>query len=295
MKVIRAKTAGFCMGVSLALQKLDKALEKYSGRRILTLGPIIHNPQVLADYAERGVLCVQDASAASPGDCVIIRAHGIPRQTQDILIAGEALVVDATCPKVKKAQMAIDAATRKNMAQLLLFGEENHPEVRGLISYAAYGAHVFGSLEELRALPLEAHGRYVLASQTTQDRRIFDAVEQYLRSLSPDIPVLSTICDATRQRQEETMDIASHVEAMIVVGGRESGNTRRLADVAAVRGIPTFHVETARELAPEDIAGYAVVGLTAGASTPKNLIDAVQNLLESSDPAKDAAEPALAP
>ncbi len=295
MKVIRAKTAGFCMGVSLALQKLDKALEKYRDRRILTLGPIIHNPQVLADYAERGVLCVRDASAALPGDCVIIRAHGIPRQTQDVLVAGGALVVDATCPKVKKAQLAIDAATQKNRARLLLFGEENHPEVRGLISYAACGAHVFGSLEELRSLPPEAHGRYVLASQTTQDRHIFDAVERYLRGLYPDIPVLSTICDATRQRQEETMDIASHVDAMIIVGGRESGNTRRLADVAAARGIPTFHVETARELTPEAFAGHAVVGLTAGASTPKNLIDAVQHLLESSDPAENAAAPVLAP
>lgn len=281
MKVIRAKTAGFCMGVGLALQKLDKALETHHGRRILTLGPIIHNPQVLADYARRGVLCVQDPEAARPGDCVLIRAHGIPRQTQDVLIAGGALVVDATCPKVKKAQMAIDTATRENAARLLLFGEANHPEVRGLISYAAHGAHVFGSLEELRALPLEPGGRYVLASQTTQDRRIFDAVERHLRERYPNIPVLATICDATRQRQAETRDIASHVDAMVIVGGRESGNTRRLADVAAAGGIPTFHVETAEELRPRMPAAYAVVGLTAGASTPKHLIDAVQRLLES--------------
>ena len=140
MDVIRAKTAGFCMGVSLALQKLDTALDEAAAvegpqGRIRTLGPIIHNPQVLAHYEAKGVLCVRDAAELRPGDRVIIRAHGIPRQVEERVRAGGALVVDATCPKVKKAQLAIARATRQG-ATLLLFGEADHPEVRGLVYYA---------------------------------------------------------------------------------------------------------------------------------------------------------------
>lgn len=279
MHVIRANTAGFCMGVALALQKLDSAIAAHPDRRILTLGPIIHNPQVLEDYARRGVTRINAAHEARPGDCVLIRAHGIPRQDEERLRATDTIVEDATCPKVKKAQLAIAKATRDGR-RLLLFGESNHPEVRGLVSYAAAGALVFDSLEQLRAMELPADGRYVLASQTTQDRHIFDQIEAYLRTLCPHTPVLSTICDATRQRQSEAMDIASRVDAMVVVGGRDSGNTRRLADVASARGVPTWHVETPAELDRKNFAPNAVVGLTAGASTPKSLIEAVQHFLE---------------
>ena len=280
MHVIRAKTAGFCMGVALALQKLDRALQEHPTRRICTLGPIIHNPQVLEDYAARGVHRLNSADEARKGDCVLIRAHGIPRQEEHTLHQAGCIVLDATCPKVKKAQLAIARASRPDRT-LLLFGESDHPEVRGLVSYAAAGAHVFDSLEALQGLALRPDGHYVLASQTTQDRRIFDNIEAWLRARYSDMPTLSTICDATRERQDEAMDVASRVEAMVVVGGRDSGNTRRLADVAAARGVPTWHVETPAELDIKSFPAGAVVGLTAGASTPKRLIDSVQDFLES--------------
>lgn len=281
MKVIRAKTAGFCMGVALALQKLDRALDEHDAEaRIFTLGPIIHNPQVLEEYARRGVQRVNKAQEAENGQCVLIRAHGVPRQDEEHLRSLGAEVVDATCPKVKKAQLAIAKATADSR-MLLLFGEADHPEVRGLVSYAAHGAHVFDSMEQLRELPLNAQGRYVLASQTTQDRRIFDEIETWLRERLQSLPVLSTICDATRHRQDEAMELASQVDCMVVVGGRDSGNTRRLADVAAARGVPTWHVESHHELDEKNFSPKAVAGLTAGASTPKSLIDAVQRFLES--------------
>lgn len=279
MRVIRAQTAGFCMGVALALQKLDTALDEHADSRILTLGPIIHNPQVLETYARRGVARIASAQEARAGDCALIRAHGIPREDEEALRAGGAVVVDATCPKVKRAQLAIAAAT-KDGARLLLFGESEHPEVRGLVSYAAAGALVFDSLERLRAENLNAERGYVLASQTTQDRGLFDATEAWLRDRFPRMPVLSTICDATRRRQEEIMRLAARVDAVVVVGGRESGNTRRLADVAAARGAPVRHVETAEELDEKNFSAFHVIGLTAGASTPKSLIDAVQARLE---------------
>lgn len=286
MKVIRAKTAGFCMGVALALQMLDKALDEHSpvdnqgkGASIFTLGPIIHNPQVLEAYAQRGVQRVNSPEEAKSGHCVLIRAHGVPRLDEEHLRAHGAEVVDATCPKVKKAQLTIAKATSHG-ATLLLFGEADHPEVRGLVSYAAHGAHIFDSMEELRALPLSPKSSYVLASQTTQDRRIFDDIELYLKEHIQKLPVLYTICDATRHRQDEAMDIASRVDCMVVVGGRNSGNTRRLADVAAARGVPTWHVESEDELDKKNFLPNTVAGLTAGASTPKSLIDAVQRFLE---------------
>ncbi|WP_165175075.1 4-hydroxy-3-methylbut-2-enyl diphosphate reductase [Desulfovibrio sp. ZJ369] len=287
MDVLRATTAGFCMGVSLALQKLDTALTlaattpaRSPQGRICTLGPIIHNPQVLAAYEARGVVCVRDTADLRPGDAVIIRAHGIPRQEEEKVRASGAHITDATCPKVKKAQLAIARATRQG-AVLLLFGEADHPEVRGLVSYALGPAYVFGSQKELERLILPDRQRYVLASQTTQDRETFAALEEMLRARFADLVVLSTICDATRERQEEARSIASRVDVMVVVGGRQSGNTRRLADVAALSGIETFHVESVDELDAERFTQKSRAGLTAGASTPKSLIDAAQTWLAS--------------
>ena len=257
MEILRAKTAGFCMGVSLALQKLDSAIEHADGRRICTLGPIIHNPQVLADYEARGVFCAASPAELGPQDCVLIRAHGITRQVEEAVRTSGAHVQDATCPKVKKAQLAIRNAT-ENGATLLLFGEA----------------------EELDALPIGPSGNYVLASQTTQDRGVFAAIEQGLREKLERLTVLSTICDATRERQEEALEIARTVDVMVVVGGRQSGNTRRLADLAAQCGKTTYHIEEASELLPENFSKKTRVGLTAGASTPKKLIDAAQAWLE---------------
>ena len=284
MDVYRAKTAGFCMGVSLALQKLNTALERKgkdcAPARICTLGPIIHNPQVLAEYESRGVVCVKEASQLHPGDVAVIRAHGITREVEEQVKQSGAEIVDATCPKVKKAQLSIAKATA-NGATLLLFGEADHPEVRGLVSYACGPAHVFGSAAELAELHLLVSGPYVLASQTTQDRQIFQEIVAELRQRISNLVVLSTICDATRERQEEARNIASSVDVMVIIGGRQSGNTRRLADVAALNGIDTFLVERVEELAAENFLQKNRAGLTAGASTPKSLIDAAHLWLQS--------------
>jgi 4-hydroxy-3-methylbut-2-enyl diphosphate reductase len=278
MDVIRARTAGFCMGVSLALQKLDSILREKG--RICTLGPIIHNPQVLAAYEKQGVICVRDASELHEGDRVVIRAHGIPRQEEEQARAGGVAVVDATCPRVKKAQTSIAQATR-NGAILLLFGEAEHPEVRGLVSYAHGQARVFSSQEELEKFDFVEEQSYVLASQTTQDRGMFLQFERQLRGRFQKLKILSTICDATRSRQEEARAIAATVDIMVVVGGRQSGNTRRLADVAASEGIETLLVETADELDKKIFLKKSRAGLTAGASTPKSLIDTAEIWLAS--------------
>lgn len=279
MIVRRAETAGFCMGVSLALQKLDTELAKQEGP-IATLGPIIHNPQVLDHYAHMGVRCLSAPQEAHADERVIIRAHGIPQRLQRDLEQTARTVLDATCPKVKRAQMGIARKLREGCT-LLLFGEKDHPEVRGLMSYAGEDAFVFGEFDELKQYPFQPGKRYCVAAQTTQDRNVFAEIVDWLRMrLGEDLPVLETICDATRERQEEAIALAREVDAMVVVGGYNSGNTRRLADVARAQGCPTVHVETPEELDPAHLQGARVVGLTAGASTPKAIIDAMQKKLE---------------
>ena len=283
MDVIRAKRAGFCMGVALALHKLDSMVAARQGEQVATLGDIIHNPQVLDDYARKGVRRLGAASEAQADMAVLIRAHGITRSMEEELRGRCARVEDATCPRVKKAQLAIAEATAAGR-ELLLYGEADHPEVRGLISYAAGQSRIFSSQAELDALlervPFEGRP-VVLAAQTTQDRLIFDEMRARLSErFGEALIVLDTICDATRQRQEEAVELAGKVQAMVVVGGKTSGNTRRLAELARTRGVPTVLVETADELDPAFFRGIQTVGLTAGASTPGYIIDEVEARLK---------------
>lgn len=279
-RIVRAKTAGFCMGVGLALRKLD-VVTKQGAAPLFTLGPIIHNPQVLDKYEAMGVRQQSDPRAIPPGGTVVIRAHGVPQRVEADLRERGISIIDATCPKVKKAQLLI-AEQAAGGRRLLLFGEEDHPEVKGLVSYAGAGAHVFDSVEALESLilKLDPDAEYFLAAQTTQDRTAFETVVKMLRQrLDPGLPVFETICDATRHRQHEALSIAQEVDAMVVVGGYASGNTRRLVDVARTQGIPCQHVETADELDLDELSCRRRIGLTAGASTPKEIIDAVEDRL----------------
>jgi 4-hydroxy-3-methylbut-2-enyl diphosphate reductase len=280
VEVILAETAGFCMGVDLALRRLDKLVAAADGRPIHILGPIIHNPQVLARYAEQGVIIAETPDEVPDGAYAVIRAHGITREVERALRARNVIIKDATCPRVKKAQLLIARHTSGGEV-LLLYGERDHPEVRGLVSYAGNGHHVFGSEEELADIALRPGTPYVLAAQTTQDRAVFEAMVKRLeRDSALDILVLHTICDATRLRQSETSRLADQVDFMVVVGGLNSGNTRRLAQVATERGTPCVHVETADELDLGVLRRHARVGVTAGASTPRVLIDDVLRTLE---------------
>ena len=290
MRVIRARTAGFCMGVSLALRRLDRELAGFSKKpekspeaapaRLLTFGPIIHNPLVMEHYAVRGVRSEERPENLDSGDRVVIRAHGIPFQVEEQLRRSGVSLVDATCPKVKKAQLAI-AGQSDAGGVLLLFGEREHPEVKGLLSYAANGAHVFSHPDELSGLTLREDASYFLAAQTTQDRTLFEETADTLRAaLGQRLTVLETICDATRQRQKEVIALARKVDIVVVVGGLNSGNTRRLAEIARAEGVHAVHVERAGDIPPESLRGMRTVGLTAGASTPESHINAAQEFLE---------------
>ncbi len=282
MNVLRAQKAGFCFGVALALRKLDALVGRGHGLRVATFGDIIHNPNVLKEYEAKGVVRLEEPEDAQGDMAVLIRAHGIPRSVEETLRRRARVVEDATCPKVKKAQLAIAESTADG-AHLFLYGEAEHPEVQGLISYAGGERHIFSSWEETAALA-EAHGeaKAVLAAQTTQDKALFDRMQRFLADRMKDrLTVLDTICDATRQRQQETEALARQADAVVVVGGRSSGNTRRLAELTRMLGVPTMLVEDAEEIDPAFLAGASVVALTAGASTPREIIDAVEGRLRS--------------
>ena len=287
MQVLLARSAGFCLGVSLALKHLDKELavftagEYRSSRRLITFGPLIHNPLVMCWYEEQGVVCEDNPAKIRPGDRVVIRAHGIPREVEQDLRAAGAEIIDATCPKVKKAQLAIQGVRGKNVG-LLLFGEREHPEVLGLLSYARKGSRVFGSLDELDEL---GTGSYWLAAQTTQDRTAFlEARRRLQERLGRPVRILDTICNATRDRQQGVIELCSKAQALVVVGGFNSGNTRRLAEVARAEGIYAVHVEQTDDFTEQEKAALrqaSVVGLTAGASTPQSHMEAMQAYLQS--------------
>ena len=282
MEFVRAKSAGFCMGVSLALRKLDEIIAKKEiPGDIYILGPIIHNPQVVKEYAEKGVIAVSSPEEIPPGAIVVIRAHGISKQVQSALQQRGIYVIDATCPKVKEACMLIEKNTADGRV-LLLYGEETHPEVKCLLSYAAGESVVFDSLEKCRKQILDPGKEYCLAAQTTQDKSIFDEISRNLSARKDlDLVVLHTICDATKRRQGEAIRLAEQVDLFIVAGGYNSSNTRRLAQVIESHGTKALHVETAAELPMDKLRKYNKIGLTAGASTPKKIVDEIQEKLES--------------
>lgn len=282
MDFIRAKSAGFCMGVSLALRKLDKIIDEEDvDGNIYILGSIIHNPQVVKDYTDKGVITVESPDEIPAGSVVVVRAHGITRQVQADLEKRGIFVIDATCPKVKDACLLIDQSTQDGRT-LLLFGEETHPEVKCLLSYAAGETVVFDSLDSCKSLQLDPAVKYCLAAQTTQDRAVFDEISHYLSSLDGiDLVHLHTICDATKQRQGEAIRLAEEVDFFIVAGGYNSSNTRRLAQVIEAHGTKVVHVETADELPLDELRKHKKIGLTAGASTPKKIVDEIQSTLES--------------
>ncbi len=304
-EVIRAKSAGFCFGVSLALKKLESALEEYKSMpeaghaRIATLGPIIHNPLLVREYEEAGVACLKNPDEARSGDTIVIRAHGVPDNEEKQLRLRGCRIVDATCPRVKAAQLEIRRSSGNPDNVLLLFGEPEHPEVLGLVSYSACPYFIFSDLEELDArlsglepwlkqtLAAGSGAKLILAAQTTQDKEKFAesrenitrAIERAGKNWNGNFIVLETICDATRKRQDELLDLTRRVEAVVVVGGKNSGNTRRLAELAEGQNIPTLHIENAGELDRETLRRFRRIGLTAGASTPAKHIDIVENLL----------------
>ncbi len=264
------------MGVRRAVDMALEASMKKDGA-IYTYGPLIHNPQVLELLQRKGVKVLEPedmedrsfCSGRGNGGTLIIRAHGVsPQERRKIEEAGMN-ILNATCPHVGKVQ-GIIRNHAKNGYSIVIAGEKDHAEVIGLLGYTLGKGYVVNTLEEVKSLPpLE---KVCLVAQTTQDQGRFRALVQAVQEKYPGAKVFDTICTSTRRRQDEVLALAKKVEAMVVVGGRGSGNTRRLTRISEEAGIPTFHVETEEELDLTALSRFGTVGVTAGASTPNWLI-----------------------
>ena len=286
MEVVRAKRAGACYGVQRALDMADEVIA--DGSIAYTLGPLIHNPQVVADLAERGAEPVDDVAAiewtpASEGEgevpSVVIRSHGVTPEVLGAVRERGFAVVDATCPHVARAQAAAAELAHEG-CRVIVVGEEGHPEVEGLTAWARQAGGKVDVVASPADIPEGLYDPVGVVAQTTQRRENLEAVVAALTEAGLAPVVKNTICSATRQRQEAAAELAANVDAMVVIGGRNSSNTTRLAEVCALTCPRTFHIESADELDPVAFDGCARVGVTAGASTPENQIAAVEAFLK---------------
>ena len=275
MKIIIAKTAGFCMGVRRAVDMVLDAANRTQGP-ICTYGPLIHNPQVQEMLREKGIPSIKEIPEKGRGT-ILIRAHGVPPQDKIALEAAGFKVIDATCPRVIRVQTIIGRHNEKGYTAIII-GDADHPEVRGLLGYAGDRGFTASTLEEVRALP--AFDKAVVVAQTTQDTSLYREITQWISENHPHYKLHDTICNSTEKRQAETRDIARKSDAVIVVGGKHSGNTQRLAQIAKATGKPSMHIEDISELDYQLIGNADSVAITAGASTPNWIINKTCRAIE---------------
>jgi (E)-4-hydroxy-3-methyl-but-2-enyl pyrophosphate reductase len=275
LRVKLARTAGFCMGVRRAMEIVLSEVNQGT-RPLYTYGPLIHNRQVLTLLETKGVRAVEDISDLD-GGTIVIRAHGIPPQERNAIEASGLRVRDATCPRVARVQAIIKSHTKQGYTAIIV-GDEDHPEVKGLMGYAHGRALAVIKPEEVAKLP--PLKKVFVVAQTTQSGENFKEVVQAVTGRFPEAMIFDTICDATYNRQKEVRAFAGHVDGIVVVGGYNSGNTQRLVQISRESAMPTLHVETEKDIDKAELADMEVVGVTAGASTPNWMIKSVVREIE---------------
>ncbi len=267
IKVITAKRAGFCFGVKRAIDMAFDAAKRSDN--VYTLGPIIHNPQVIAKLKSEGVRPIE--SIDSPKiETLIVRTHGVPKEISEKLSRKKYEVIDTTCPFVKKAQKYAGLLKDEGY-QVVIIGDREHPEVKGLMSYAGPDVVVINNDDSLLMLK----SRVGVVVQTTQPVSVLKEFVGKAVDRVKELKVFNTICNSTALRLKETKDIAQGVDAVIVVGGKNSANTTQLANFCISMSVPTYHIETASEIRNKWFVNVRKVGITAGASTPDWIIEEV--------------------
>jgi len=274
MNIEVVKNAGFCFGVKRAIRLASEAA-RTRPKPVFTLGPIIHNPQVVRRLAEEGVVAVSSLEGIDAGT-VILRSHGVDPKKIGAVRAKGIEVVDATCPFVKSAQRYARLLAERGYVTVVV-GEASHPEVQGIVGHAGPSAVVVATPEDVERLgPHKAIG---VVAQTTLSLEDFRRIVALLLEQTRELVVYNTICSTTASIQQATQEVARKADVMVVVGGRNSANTTRLARICRLAGRPTYHIETVSELKPEWFASAETVGVTAGASTPPWLVrDVVMGL-----------------
>ena len=277
MQIILAKTAGFCFGVNRAVKLTYELLEQ--GRPVATLGPLIHNPQVVEDLESKGAITCDSVDDVPDGYEVVIRSHGVGQSVYDKISTRRLAYHDATCPFVTKIHK-IAARAGAEGAMLLVAGDAKHPEVQGIVGHTTGKVEVFANLEELeKLLPELTQQKSIFAvAQTTFNVQSWETCKEFLKNQCTNAKIFDTICNATWARQQEAEDLSQKCDHMVVIGGHHSSNTQKLLQVAA-RHTKAINVETADELDKDWLNGARIVGVTAGASTPSSIIEEVLNCM----------------
>ncbi|MDR1836322.1 MAG: 4-hydroxy-3-methylbut-2-enyl diphosphate reductase [Treponema sp.] len=286
MKVIRAKVLGFCMGVRRAVELACIESERPGRGSIYTLGPLIHNPEVLAELKKHGVEIIDELPQNLKDISIIIRAHGISPDAEKDLIHSGCRVIDATCPRVKTSQIKAEELTRAGYF-LFLAGEAKHAEITGILGYAKAGREnccvvagnaVEAGKEALKLYNTSKNAKTALIGQTTFREEEYLAIGAAIKKYFPSLEIVRTICAAATDRRQALRELLDHVDAVVIAGGKESANTRRLLAIVQERDKPCVLVENAREI-PTSFRSYKTVGISAGASTPDSVVDEIEREL----------------
>lgn len=278
MKVILAKSAGFCFGVKRAVDMVYQQAEESQGN-IYTYGPIIHNEEVVEDLAKKGVKVIetQEELKNCKDGTVIIRSHGVGKETYDLLEKEGVRYVDATCPFVMKIHRLVEKHSKEDY-HVIIIGNSAHPEVEGIKGWSSKPEEttVISTKEEAEKFNLKKQNKLCIVSQTTFNNKKFKELVEIIMEKGYDIIVLNTICNATQERQAEAKEIAGQVDAMIVIGGKTSSNTQKLFEICKKECENTCYIQTLKDLDLSKLQSINSVGITAGASTPNKIIEEVQ-------------------
>lgn len=272
-KIILAKSAGFCFGVQRAVNTVYDLIGE---DKIYTYGPIIHNEEVVSDLEHKGVKVIDDSSQLEDDDRakVVIRSHGVSKQVYDDIEKKHAHIVDATCPFVLKIHNIVKKQSEAG-AQIVIIGNENHPEVQGIMGWCVNTPVVIDTAEKANDLRFDCDKNVCIVSQTTFNYNKFKELVEIIDKKGYNTIISNTICNATEERQTEAREIAKQVDAMIVIGGRSSSNTRKLYEICKGECENTYYIQTISDLDLSVLAMAECIGITAGASTPNNIIEEV--------------------
>ena len=280
MKVELAKSAGFCFGVEKAVNTVYEEAKK-NDEIVYTLGPIIHNEEVVKDMKRRGVEAVNIEDLNSlPKGTVIIRSHGVSKDVYNFVKQSGHRVVDATCPFVKKIHAIVSVQSGKKKT-VVIIGNPKHPEVMGIKGWGDENTYAVENIEQFINLNLKKDEEIVIVAQTTFNHKKFQEIIDKILFLGYDVRCFNTICNATQERQAEAKKIASNVDAMIVIGDKKSSNTSKLVEICQEECKNTVFIQTLEDLDYDALLSVDSVGITAGASTPKHIIEEVQNIVRS--------------